>query len=162
METREAAPDPFSADDHRWMGQALALARQGIGHSQPNPAVGAVVVRDGQVVGQGFHRRAGEPHAEVLALREAGEGARGATLYVTLEPCSHQGRTPPCTEAILAAGIQRVVVAARDPNPRVAGGGIERLRQAGITVDVGLRAAESEAINPGFPPTSTSAGRGST
>ncbi|MFO7255764.1 MULTISPECIES: bifunctional diaminohydroxyphosphoribosylaminopyrimidine deaminase/5-amino-6-(5-phosphoribosylamino)uracil reductase RibD [Limnochorda] len=151
METREAAPDPFSADDHRWMGQALALARQGIGHSQPNPAVGAVVVRDGQVVGQGFHRRAGEPHAEVLALREAGEGARGATLYVTLEPCSHQGRTPPCTEAILAAGIQRVVVAARDPNPRVAGGGIERLRQAGITVDVGLRAAESEAINPWFP-----------
>lgn len=151
MEDGGRAQARFNAEDHRWMRQALALARQGIGHSQPNPAVGAVLTLEGRVVGQGYHHRAGEPHAEVVALRQAQSAARGATLYVTLEPCNHHGRTPPCTEAILAAGVRRVVIAARDPNPKVAGSGIDRLRAAGVTVDVGLLEAESQAINPWFP-----------
>lgn len=120
------------------MNEAVALARQALGRTAPNPSVGAVVVKDSQVLGRGFHPAAGMPHAEVYALREAGEGARGADLYVTLEPCDHHGKTPPCTEAIINAGISRVVVGALDPNPLVAGRGIERLRAAGITVDTGV------------------------
>ena len=119
------------------MSAAFTLARQGEGRTAPNPPVGAVVVRDGEVVGRGFHPRAGEAHAEIFALREAGARAQGATLYVTLEPCPTEGRTPPCTEAILASGITRVIVAAVDPNPRVSGRGIERLVRAGIQVELG-------------------------
>lgn len=145
------AQAPFSAEDLHWMRHALALARRGIGHSQPNPAVGAVVTLQGRVVGEGYHHHAGGPHAEVVALRQAGSAARGATLYVTLEPCNHYGRTPPCTEAILAAGIRRVVVAATDPNPKVSGSGIARLRAAGLTVDVGLLEEESWGVNPWYP-----------
>lgn len=114
--------------------RALELAERGRGTTRPNPLVGAVVVRDGAVVGEGWHERAGEPHAEVHALAAAGERARGATMYVTLEPCSHHGRTPPCVETVVAAGIARVVVGARDPNPEVAG--VERLREAGVEVEV--------------------------
>jgi len=120
------------------MQMALDLARQGEGRTRPNPPVGAVVVKDGRVVGRGFHPRAGEPHAEIFALRDAGEFARDADLFVTLEPCCHTGKTGPCTEAIIAAGIRRVHVGAIDPNPQVAGKGIARLRQAGILVEEGL------------------------
>lgn len=132
------------------MLRALALARRGAGSTAPNPMVGCVVVHDGRVVGEGFHRRAGEPHAEVLALADAGQGARGATLYVTLEPCNHQGRTPPCTDAILAAGVASVHVAIRDPNPVVRGGGIERLRQAGVEVVLGEQGERAFRLNRGF------------
>ena len=118
--------------DPDYMRLALELARQGAGRTSPNPAVGAVLVRDGRVVGRGFHTWTGVKHAEILALEEAGEQARGATLYVTLEPCVHQGRTGPCTEAILAAGVRRVVVAGEDPNPLVAGAGLRRLAEAGL------------------------------
>ncbi len=124
--------------DRRFMRRALRLARRGLGRSSPNPAVGAVVVRQGQVVGQGYHARAGTPHAEVHALAAAGELARGATLYVTLEPCHHQGRTPPCTRAILEAGIARVVYGATDPNPRVEGGGGAWLAAQGLEVTAGV------------------------
>lgn len=120
------------------MNEAIALARQALGRTAPNPSVGAVVVKDGQVVGRGFHPGAGMPHAEVYALRESGERARGADIYVTLEPCNHHGRTPPCTEAIIGAGITRVVAGTLDPNPVVAGKGIERLEAAGIRVDTGV------------------------
>ncbi len=126
-----------AADDTRWMARALELAARGRGLTSPNPMVGAVVVADGVVVGEGFHAGAGGPHAEIVALGEAGPRARGATLYVTLEPCNHQGRTPPCVPAVIAAGVARVVGAARDPNPRVPGGGAEALRAAGITVALG-------------------------
>lgn len=132
------------------MRRALDLARQGLGRTSPNPAVGAVIVRDGRVVGEGYHRQAGTPHAEVHALQAAGEAARGATLYVTLEPCCHYGRTPPCTEAIIAAGIRRVVAAMADPNPKVAGGGFRALRQAGIEVEVGLLEEEARRLNEAF------------
>ena len=131
------------------MRRALELAENGWGRTAPNPMVGAVIVRDGNVVGEGWHRRYGEAHAEVEALRSAGERARGATLYVTLEPCNHQGRTPPCTDAILAAGIRRVVIAVVDPNP-VAAGGAERLRDAGVTVEVGLGEASARELNAVF------------
>ncbi len=130
--------DPRAVLDRKLMQLALRLARRGVGRTRPNPPVGAVVAHNGEVVGRGFHRRAGLPHAEVEALREAGERARGGTLYVTLEPCNHTGRTPPCTEAILAAGIRRVVVGVRDPNPGVRGGGVNVLRQAGIEVVEGI------------------------
>ena len=136
--------------DLRHMGRALELARQGLGHTSPNPAVGAVVVRNGDQVGEGFHERAGAPHAEVVALRAAGARALGATLYVTLEPCVHHGKTPPCTEAILGAGVQRVVVAVRDPNPLVDGRGITRLREAGLDVEVGVEEAEAALVNRAF------------
>ncbi|OQW97401.1 MAG: riboflavin biosynthesis protein RibD [Verrucomicrobia bacterium A1] len=129
--------------DAAWMDLALDLARRGEGLTRPNPPVGAVVVRGDRVVGQGWHRRAGGAHAEVFALRAAGAAARGATLYVTLEPCCTQGRTPPCTEAILAAGVRRVVVAVRDPNPAHSGRGLRRLRAAGVDVAVGVRGAEA-------------------
>ncbi|MBV9611691.1 MAG: bifunctional diaminohydroxyphosphoribosylaminopyrimidine deaminase/5-amino-6-(5-phosphoribosylamino)uracil reductase RibD, partial [Acidobacteriaceae bacterium] len=125
------------------MQEALALAEQGRGRTSPNPAVGAVVVRDGAIVGRGFHTWSGVEHAETLALKQAGAAARGSTLYVTLEPCSHQGRTAPCAEAIVRAGISRVVAAIEDPNPQVRGQGFERLRQAGVevVVDDAYRAA---------------------
>lgn len=136
--------------DRLHMARAIRLAERGCYTTDPNPRVGCVLTLDGQVVGEGWHRRAGEPHAEPLALAQAGERARGATVYVTLEPCSHQGRTPPCAEALIAAGVTRVVCAMVDPNPRVAGRGIERLRQAGIAVEVGCLESEARALNPGF------------
>ncbi len=137
-------------DDERFMQEALALARRVLGRTAPNPAVGAVVVRDDRVVGRGWTCPPGGPHAEVMALREAGEAASGATLYVTLEPCCHHGRTPPCTEAIVAAGIARCVVAVADPFPLVNGGGITLLRRLGIVVEIGLKADEATDINAGF------------
>ncbi|TKI06308.1 bifunctional diaminohydroxyphosphoribosylaminopyrimidine deaminase/5-amino-6-(5-phosphoribosylamino)uracil reductase RibD [Martelella alba] len=136
--------------DEFYLARAFSLARRGRFTTTPNPNVGCVIVRDGRVVGEGFHWRAGEPHAEVNALRMAGDAARGATVYVTLEPCSHQGRTPPCADALIAAGVARVVVATQDPNPLVAGRGLQRLRQAGIEVRHGLMLDEAEAVNPGF------------
>jgi len=132
------------------MARALELARRGLGRTSPNPMVGAVIVRDGEVVGEGFHPRAGEPHAEIFALRAAGERARGADLYVTLEPCCHVGRTGPCTEAILAAGVARVFVGARDPNPRVDGGGVRRLREGGVEVVTGVLVEEATRLNEAF------------
>ena len=114
----------FSQDDYQWMSRALELARRGRYTTAPNPCVGAVLVKDGVVVGEGWHQKAGEPHAEVYALRAAGDNARGATAYVTLEPCSHHGRTPPCAEALIKAGVARVVAAMVDPNPEVAGRGL--------------------------------------
>ncbi len=140
----------FSADDTRFMSEALRLAEQGLYTTDPNPRVGAVVVKDGQIVGRGFHKTAGEAHAEVLALKEAGAAAKGATLYVTLEPCSHQGKTPPCADAVVAAGITRVVAAMSDPNPLVSGKGFERLTAARIRIEEGLMAAQAKALNPGF------------
>lgn len=140
----------FSASDHRYMGRALELARRGLYTTDPNPRVGCVLVRDGEVVGEGWHHQAGGPHAEVFALRAAGERARGATAYVSLEPCSHHGRTPPCSEALIAAGVARVVAAMEDPNDRVAGKGLARLREAGVAVQSGLMAEAAEALNPGF------------
>ena len=137
-------------DDRGWMRHALKLAARAWGRTSPNPLVGAVVVREGELVGAGYHHRAGEPHAEVNALAAAGAAARGATLYVTLEPCSTHGRTPPCTAAVLAAGVCRVVVASRDPNPKHQGRGIELLRAAGLTVDVGVEAAAAAALNEAF------------
>ena len=131
------APEQTESD-RRFMRQALRLARKGLGRSSPNPAVGAVVVKSGRVVGRGFHDRAGSDHAEVRALAQAGAAARGATIYVTLEPCHHQGRTPPCTRAILEAGIRRVVFGAADPNPRVAGGGGRYLARKGLEVVPGV------------------------
>jgi len=132
------------------MTRALELARLGIYSTPPNPAVGCVLVRDGRIVGEGHHRRTGDPHAEVHALEAAGEAARGATAYVNLEPCSHFGRTPPCTQALLAAGVARVVCSLRDPNPRVAGGGLEELARAGVAVESGLLASDAAELNRGF------------
>jgi diaminohydroxyphosphoribosylaminopyrimidine deaminase/5-amino-6-(5-phosphoribosylamino)uracil reductase len=131
------------ADDQRFMQLALALGRRGQGRTWPNPAVGAVIVKDGVIIGRGWTQAGGRPHAEVEALRRAGDAARGATLYVTLEPCSHVGKSPPCADAVIAAGIARVVSAIEDPNPEVAGQGHARLRAAGIVVDVGLCAREA-------------------
>jgi diaminohydroxyphosphoribosylaminopyrimidine deaminase/5-amino-6-(5-phosphoribosylamino)uracil reductase len=140
----------FTAQDSAWMAQALRLAERGLYTTSPNPRVGCVLVRDGDVVGEGWHECAGEPHAEVLALRAAGEAARGATAYVTLEPCSYHGRTPPCADALIAAGIAHVTVAVQDPNPRVAGQGIAKLRAAGIEVECGLMEAATRELNIGF------------
>ncbi|MGM0544703.1 MAG: bifunctional diaminohydroxyphosphoribosylaminopyrimidine deaminase/5-amino-6-(5-phosphoribosylamino)uracil reductase RibD [Pseudomonadota bacterium] len=140
----------FSTQDHRHMARALALAARGLYTTDPNPRVGCVIVRDGEVVGEGFHRRAGEAHAEIHALAAAGDRARGATVYVTLEPCSHTGRTGPCAVALQAAGVARVVVAMVDPNPLVAGRGIRLLEETGIEVAVGLLADDAQALNPGF------------
>ena len=146
-------PDEHSAqqreDDRAYMRRALDLARRGWGQTAPNPMVGAVVVRDGQVIGEGFHARYGGAHAEVAALEQAGERARGATLYVTLEPCVHHGKTPPCADAVLTAGIARVVASTEDPN-REAGGGAARLRSAGIEVDVGVEAEAARELNAAF------------
>jgi diaminohydroxyphosphoribosylaminopyrimidine deaminase / 5-amino-6-(5-phosphoribosylamino)uracil reductase len=143
-------PDAFSAIDHGHMAQALRLAERGLYTTQPNPRVGCVIASGEHVVGQGWHRRAGEPHAEVFALREAGERARGATAYVTLEPCAHWGRTPPCADALIAAGVARVVIAAEDPFPQVDGHGIAKLREAGIDVQTGLMRDAAREINIGF------------
>jgi diaminohydroxyphosphoribosylaminopyrimidine deaminase/5-amino-6-(5-phosphoribosylamino)uracil reductase len=137
------ATDPTNSLDERYMRLALELAHKGEGYTNPNPIVGAVVVKDGEIVGQGYHRKFGGPHAEVFALEEAGEYSRGATIYVTLEPCSHYGKTPPCVDLIIRAGIARAVVACRDPNPLVNGHGIEKLRAAGI--EVTERVLENEA-----------------
>ncbi len=136
--------------DEHYMARALELARLGCFTTTPNPQVGCVIVNQGEVVGEGWHLRAGEPHAEVHALRMAGERARGATAYVTLEPCSHFGRTPPCSDALIDAGVSRVVVAMQDPNPEVAGRGLYRLQQAGIAVSHGLMMQEAEYLNRGF------------
>ena len=140
----------FSAADAGLMSRALRLAQRGINTTQPNPRVGCVLATAGRIVGEGWHERAGEPHAEINALRAAGSDASGATAYVTLEPCSHHGKTPPCADAMIEAGVGRVVVAMGDPNPAVAGQGIARLEAAGITVQVGLMAAEAGVLNRGF------------
>lgn len=140
----------FSSADHQFMAQALRLAARGIYTTDPNPRVGCVLVRDNEVVGEGWHERAGEAHAEIRALGNAGERARGATAYVNLEPCAHHGRTPPCTRALIKSGVKRVVAALQDPNPLVAGRGISELKAAGITTAVGLMALEAAALNPGF------------
>lgn len=133
-----------------FMAQAIDLAKQGRFTTRPNPNVGCLIVKDGQVVGKGWHQRAGEPHAEVYALQQAGLAAHGATAYVTLEPCSHHGRTPPCSDALIKAGVSRVVVGMKDPNPLVAGQGIQRLEQAGIEVIHSVLNEQSEALNRGF------------
>ena len=132
------------------MAQALKLAEQGLYSTSPNPRVGCVLVKDEKMIGSGWHQRAGEPHAEVYALREAGDAAHGATAYVTLEPCAHQGKTPPCADALIAAGVARVVMAVQDPNPLVSGKGIAKLRAAGITVECGLMEAAARELNVGF------------
>jgi len=137
-------------NDEFYMRKALVLARRGLGFTSPNPMVGAIVVHGGEIVGQGFHPRAGQPHAEVFAIDEAGEKARGATIFVTLEPCNHTGRTPPCTQKILNAGIDRVVVAMKDPNPDVAGGGLEYLENAGLAVTSGVLEKEAQKLNEIF------------
>ncbi len=144
-----SAPQPSAADVGP-MAQAIRLARRGLYTTDPNPRVGCVLVRDGVVVGEGWHRRAGEAHAERIALTAAGDRARGATAYVSLEPCCHQGRTPPCTDALIQAGVARVVCAMVDPDPRVSGRGLRLLRAAGIAVEVGPLAAQARALNPGF------------
>ena len=136
--------------DHRLMTRALELAERGLETTQPNPRVGCVIALGQEIVGEGWHERAGEPHAEVNALRAAGTRAAGATAYVTLEPCSHHGRTPPCVEALIAARVARVVFALEDPNPRVSGRGAVALRRAGVAVEPGLLAAEAAELNPGF------------
>ncbi len=140
----------FSADDHAWMTAALRQAERGLNSTSPNPRVGCVLVRDGRLVGQGWHERAGEAHAEVHALLAAGGLARGATAYVTLEPCAHHGRTPPCSEALIAAGVTRVVAAMQDPNPAVSGRGLAQLDEAGIDTACGLLAEEAQELNCGF------------
>jgi diaminohydroxyphosphoribosylaminopyrimidine deaminase/5-amino-6-(5-phosphoribosylamino)uracil reductase len=137
-------------DEAKHMARALELAALGLNTADPNPRVGCVLVREGRVIGEGWHVRAGEPHAEANALRAAGGQAPGATAYVTLEPCSHTGRTPPCADALIAAGVARVVCATVDPNPKVAGAGIRRLESAGISVTVGPLAGEARALNAGF------------
>jgi diaminohydroxyphosphoribosylaminopyrimidine deaminase/5-amino-6-(5-phosphoribosylamino)uracil reductase len=136
--------------EENYMRRALDLAARARGRTSPNPMVGCVVAADGAVVGEGFHQKAGEPHAEVLALCAAGARAAGADVYVTLEPCSHFGRTPPCCDALIAAGVRRVVCAMTDPNPLVAGNGIRRLRAAGIAVETGMFAAEAARLNEAF------------
>lgn len=143
-------PNDFSPQDHAHMRHALTLAEQGRFSTSPNPRVGCVIALGGQIIGQGFHLRAGEPHAEVHALRQAGNAARGATAYVTLEPCAHHGRTPPCAAALIQAGVTRVVAAMRDPNPLVAGKGLAMLREAGIQVTCGLYETEARELNRGF------------
>lgn len=140
----------FFANDYRFMARALTLARRGLYSTDPNPRVGCVLTHGDEIVGEGWHQRAGEPHAEINALNAAGAKTQGATVYVTLEPCCHHGRTPPCTDALIHAGITRLVAAMPDPNPQVAGRGLELLRDAGITVDCGLLEAEAQALNPGF------------
>ena len=148
--TRAASRASHGSQDERYMRLALALARRGLGETSPNPVVGAVVVAGGRIVGRGYHRRAGGPHAEAAALRHAGPRARGATLYVTLEPCNHTGHTPPCCDAILDAGIARVVAAMKDPNPLTNGRGIRRLRRAGVRVTTGVLDAEARRLNAPF------------
>jgi diaminohydroxyphosphoribosylaminopyrimidine deaminase/5-amino-6-(5-phosphoribosylamino)uracil reductase len=140
----------FTAADHQWMAQAHRLAEKGLFTTDPNPRVGCLLVKQGERVGKGYHIEVGGPHAEIHALQDAGEAAAGATAYVTLEPCSHYGKTPPCSDALIAAGVARVVIALEDPNPAVSGNGIRRLRAAGIAVESGLMPQETERLNPGF------------
>ncbi|MCD9124343.1 bifunctional diaminohydroxyphosphoribosylaminopyrimidine deaminase/5-amino-6-(5-phosphoribosylamino)uracil reductase RibD [Luteimonas fraxinea] len=140
----------FTADDHRFMAQALRLAERGAWTTRPNPMVGCVLVASGEVVGEGFHVQKGGPHAEVVALQAAGDRARGATAYVTLEPCAHTGSTGPCADALIAAGVSRVVAAMRDPFPQVDGAGFDQLRAAGIEVESGLMETQARALNRGF------------
>ena len=148
--TEAFSTDPNDPIHRQWMARCLALAQQAAGQTAPNPLVGSVIVQDGAAVGEGFHPGAGQPHAEVFALRQAGDRAKGATLYVNLEPCNHTGRTPPCTEAIIQAGIGRVVAGMVDPDPRVSGGGMARLRQAGIEVVVGVEESACQRLNEAF------------
>jgi diaminohydroxyphosphoribosylaminopyrimidine deaminase / 5-amino-6-(5-phosphoribosylamino)uracil reductase len=147
-----AAPSPSDTNhgDAAWMRRALALAARGIGTTHPNPMVGCVLVQGGAAVGEGWHERPGAPHAEAHALAAAGDRARGATAYVTLEPCAHVGRTPPCADALIAAGVARVVVASPDPDARVAGAGVARLRAAGVAVDEGVLREEADALNAAY------------
>lgn len=140
----------FTQHDIEMMRRALCLAEKGLFTTNPNPRVGCVLVKAGEIVGEGWHAVAGGPHAEIVALQQAGEQARGATAYVTLEPCCHHGKTPPCSDALIAAGVARVVVAMQDPNPLVAGQGLQQLQQAGIETVSGLLQAQAEALNPGF------------
>ena len=140
----------FTVFDEVAMRRALELAERGLFTTHPNPRVGAVLARDKEIVGEGWHERAGEPHAEPIAIRAAGDRARGSTAYVTLEPCCHHGRTPPCVDVLLAAGVRRVVFAIGDPNPRVNGGGAKMLREAGVKVESGLLEKEAAALNAGF------------
>ena len=140
----------FSQDDYDYMARAIALAKKGLYSTKPNPAVGCVIVNQGEVVGEGWHQRAGMPHAERVALANAGAKAKGATVYVTLEPCSHHGRTPPCADGLIEAGVVEVVMAMVDPNPLVSGQGIARLKQAGIEVKTGLMEEEARNLNKGF------------
>ena len=143
--------DPTPSNrDRTLMQRCLALAKSALGQTSPNPMVGCVIVQNGEIVGEGFHPRAGQPHAEVFALQAAGDQARGATAYVNLEPCNHYGRTPPCTEALIQAGVARVVVGMVDPDPRVAGGGIKRLQAAGLEVQVGVEEAACQQLNEAF------------
>ena len=141
---------PFSANDFEFMARALRLAERGLYTTTPNPRVGCVLVKKGRVVGEGWHERAGEAHAEMAALKAAGAAAAGATAYVTLEPCGHHGRTPPCTDALIAAKVGRVVAAMQDPNPQVSGSGIAKLRAAGIAAEVGVLESEARELNIGF------------
>jgi len=140
----------FSADDFAFMARALRLAERGLYTTTPNPRVGCVLAKDGRIVGEGWHERAGGPHAEVVALTAAGTNAQGATAYVSLEPCSHHGRTPPCADALIAAKVARVVAAMQDPNPQVAGSGLRKLREAGIQVEAGILETEARELNIGF------------
>lgn len=142
--------NPFPNEDTHWMEQALELARRGFGEVEPNPMVGCVLVREGKKIGEGWHRRFGESHAEVNALQSVRGDARGATAYVTLEPCSHQGKTPPCSRALIEAGVAKVVVAQRDPFEKVSGRGIQQLQDAGIVVEVGMLAAEARQLNAAY------------
>jgi diaminohydroxyphosphoribosylaminopyrimidine deaminase / 5-amino-6-(5-phosphoribosylamino)uracil reductase len=142
--------EPFRDEDRAPLSRALELAARGLYTTDPNPRVGCVLVQGGVTIGEGWHERAGEAHAEIAALRSAARRVEGATAYVTLEPCSHTGRTGPCADALIAAGVKRVVCSTRDPNPKVAGAGIARLRAAGIEVEVGALAAEARALNPGY------------
>ena len=146
----ESDPNYFSPDDHDFMARALALTERGRDTATPNPAVGCVIAKGGRLIGEGWHERAGEPHAEVRALEAAAESPEGATVYVTLEPCAHHGRTPPCVDALIAAKVARVVAAVQDPNPQVSGAGAAKLRQAGIRVDFGLMADQAEEAHLGF------------
>lgn len=137
-------------NDEYWMKRALRLARKGRGRTSPNPMVGAVLVKDERVVGEGYHVRAGEPHAEIIAMRKAGDEAKGASLYINLEPCNHFGKTPPCTPALIEAGVKRAVIGMEDPNPLVKGRGLEGLRRAGLEVRVGVLEEECKALNEAF------------
>jgi diaminohydroxyphosphoribosylaminopyrimidine deaminase/5-amino-6-(5-phosphoribosylamino)uracil reductase len=151
--TGQSVPSPaggYTSFDHACMARALQLAARALYTTTPNPRVGCVIAKDGVVIGEGWHQRAGGPHAEVHALRQAGDAARGADVYVTLEPCSHHGRTPPCALALLDAGVRRVVAAMDDPNPRVAGGGLALLQAHGIAVHSGLMETQARQLNPGF------------
>jgi diaminohydroxyphosphoribosylaminopyrimidine deaminase/5-amino-6-(5-phosphoribosylamino)uracil reductase len=143
------APTELTADEH-WMERALGLAEASIGLASPNPVTGCVLVKNGNVIGEGFHSYADKDHAEIVALKQAGAEARGSTAYVTLEPCSHHGRTPPCADALIKAGVARVVTAARDPNPQVSGRGLDRLQEAGVSLTIGVKEAAARRLNEAF------------